>query len=84
MDTASSPLVTRKALQQSCQHAEDGDSITEEQRRKLAKAAIKARQVRAAPEKSEAEMLRQAESEAAAAARARERVAYESKSMFQP
>jgi hypothetical protein len=87
-DTASSLLVTRKARQQARGRArgravEYGD-INEEQARVLAKAAAKERQSRAAGERAEAVMLRQASREAVAEARSRETAAYAASSMFQP
>jgi hypothetical protein len=83
-DTASSPLVTRKALQQAHGRAAEYGDINEEQARVLAKAAAKERQSRVAGERAEAVMLRQANREAVAEARSRETAAYAASSMFQP
>jgi hypothetical protein len=78
------PLVTRKALQQAHGRAVEYGDITEEKTQVLAKASAKERQSRAAGERAEAVMLRQASREAVAEERSRATAAYAASSMFQP
>jgi hypothetical protein len=82
--TASSPLVTRKALQQAHGRTTEYGDINEEQARVLAKAAANERQSRVAGERAEAVMLRQANREAVAEARSREAAACAASSTLQP